>query len=223
MEATGSFLYRPVCRQFGGYSTASAAAACLHEVACVTAGSRFFRFCISRRRPVAQVKFRGPQQRELMHRLDPELRELDAAEASDEIKARIKAREEKMAPLYTQIACEFADLHDRTGRMEAKGVIRKGLEWSRAREFFFHRVTRRVLEEDAIRQLRAADPDLSQQAARATVAGWVNEEDDKAAVAALKSLDLEKKVGAAKIEALKCQARELLKELPEEDRAAAMA
>ena len=35
--------------------------------------------------------------------------------------------QEKLAPLYTQIACEFADLHDRTGRMEATGVIRQAV------------------------------------------------------------------------------------------------
>jgi hypothetical protein len=33
--------------------------------------------------------------------------------------------QDKLSPLYTQIACEFADLHDRTGRMEATGVIRQ--------------------------------------------------------------------------------------------------
>ena len=98
---------------------------------------------------IVEVKFRGPQQKELMHRLDPVLKELDAASATDDTKAQIKAREEKLAPLYTQIACEFADLHDRTGRMEAKGVIRKGLEWRRAREFFYWRIRHRLRQQEA--------------------------------------------------------------------------
>lgn len=71
-----------------------------------------------------------------MHRLDPELIELDAkfkvAEAANErdaIKLSIAAREKQLAPVYLQIAHEFADLHDRAGRMKAKGVISDALEW----------------------------------------------------------------------------------------------
>merc|ERR1719277_2380630 len=99
----------------------------------------------------------------MMHRLDSELKTLDAAletstytemdSNSGDTEQKIKAREEKLSPLYTQIACEFADLHDRAGRMEAKGVIKKGLEWRRAREFFFFRVRRRLLEQSAINRL----------------------------------------------------------------------
>lgn len=32
------------------------------------------------------------------------------------------------------MACEFADLHDRAGRMKAVGVVREELQWSRSRE-----------------------------------------------------------------------------------------
>lgn len=30
-----------------------------------------------------------------------------------------------LQPLYTQVACEYADLHDRAGRMKAVGAIRE--------------------------------------------------------------------------------------------------
>ena len=30
-----------------------------------------------------------------------------------------------LQPLYTQVACEFADLHDRAGRMKAVGAIKE--------------------------------------------------------------------------------------------------
>uniref|UniRef100_A0A7S1TNP5 Acetyl-coenzyme A carboxylase carboxyl transferase subunit beta domain-containing protein n=1 Tax=Erythrolobus australicus TaxID=1077150 RepID=A0A7S1TNP5_9RHOD len=51
-----------------------------------------------------------------------------------------------MLPIYLQIAHEFADLHDRSGRMLAKGVVRDVLEWKRSREFFYWRVRRRIAE-----------------------------------------------------------------------------
>ena len=106
---------------------------------------------------IVEVEFRTPQQKELMHRLDPELPLLNAlleSSASAEVgvgtpaqdvEVRIKAREEKLAPLYTQVACEFADLHDRAGRMEAKGVIRNGPEWRRAREYSYMAKLKEVL------------------------------------------------------------------------------
>merc|ERR1719188_1158940 len=101
-----------------------------------------------------------------MHRLDAQLKALDTqleeqASAGDaaemeQLTAKIKAREEKLKPLYSQLACEFADLHDRTGRMVAKGVIRKGLEWKNARSFFYMRLRRRLLESQILDRFRGA-------------------------------------------------------------------
>jgi len=180
---------------------------------------------------IVEVKFREAQRREMMHRLDPELEALDAAlesaaepDAVKDAEARIQAREEKLAPLYTQIACEFADLHDRTGRMEAKGVIRKGLEWRRARAFFYWRVRRRVLETAAVARVQAADPALAPEAARALVEGWAaGGDDDKAAAEALADGEaLDARVEAVRVEALKRRVRELYDQLPEGERAAAL-
>jgi acetyl-CoA carboxylase/biotin carboxylase 1 len=63
-----------------------------------------------------------------MHQLDPVLLSLDVereqAAGPEEAKAlarQIKEREALLLPLYMQIANEFADLHDRSGRMQAKG------------------------------------------------------------------------------------------------------
>merc|ERR1711959_521397 len=66
---------------------------------------------------IVEVKFRLQQQLELMHRLDERLAEFDreceaasnAGESAivEELEAKIKQREEKLKPLYTQIACEF--------------------------------------------------------------------------------------------------------------------
>jgi len=183
---------------------------------------------------IVEVKFRAPQQKELMHRLDPELQRLDAllegsassevgkGDAEEDVEAQIRAREEKLAPLYTQIACEFADLHDRAGRMEAKGVIRKGLEWRRAREFFFFRVRRRLLEQSAINRLQAADSSLSAADAKKVVASWMPEEDDKAAISSYDAADIETKIEVARVEALKRAFKELYEQLPEGERASAL-
>ena len=52
---------------------------------------------------------------------------------ADENAEAIAKREEALAPTYLGVAHEFADLHDRAGRMKAKGVIRDVLSWPRSR------------------------------------------------------------------------------------------
>jgi acetyl-CoA carboxylase/biotin carboxylase 1 len=89
---------------------------------------------------ICEVKFRDVEQRETMHRLDSVLIDLDSklllsksGADLDTLKGQIKAREKLLAPLYSQVAHEFADLHDRAGRMLAKGCIREILDWRSAR------------------------------------------------------------------------------------------
>jgi len=184
---------------------------------------------------IVEVKFRSPQQKQMMHRLDPELKMLDAmletsssteVTTTDDIEAKIKAREEKLAPLYTQIACEFADLHDRTGRMEAKNVIRKALEWKRSREFFYWRIRNRLLCQEVEQQVCKADPDMSMQEAKALVQSWISEsgktENDEATVRFLESSPLEDKVCTVQVEATKRRLRTLYEQLPESERASAL-
>ncbi len=59
----------------------------------------------------------------------------------DLIKEQIKAREAILKPVYLQAATEFADLHDKTGRMKAKNVIRHAVPWERSREYFYYRAS----------------------------------------------------------------------------------
>ena len=47
---------------------------------------------------------------------------------------------------FFQVAVHFADLHDTPGRMKAKGVIRKQVQWAESRAFFFWRLRRRLCE-----------------------------------------------------------------------------
>lgn len=74
------------------------------------------------------IKFRGAQLRDLLTRLIPSAGNLP------------KAEQDKLIPLMHHVACSFADLHDRPGRMVALGVIREIVPWREARSFFYHRL-----------------------------------------------------------------------------------
>eukprot|EP00442_Polarella_glacialis_P024751 CAMPEP_0115061710 /NCGR_PEP_ID=MMETSP0227-20121206/8152_1 /TAXON_ID=89957 /ORGANISM="Polarella glacialis, Strain CCMP 1383" /LENGTH=2235 /DNA_ID=CAMNT_0002447029 /DNA_START=29 /DNA_END=6736 /DNA_ORIENTATION=+ len=133
---------------------------------------------------IVEVKFRAQQRAELMHRLDAKLLALKASLAAaggdaamqEELRAQIKRREEQLQPVYTQVACEFADLHDRSGRMKAVGAVRDSLEWRGSREFFYWRLRRCLAEQLLSRDLQAADPSLGTRDAQATVQGWLQQE-----------------------------------------------
>lgn len=107
------------------------------------------------------IKYRKDKQLQTMARLDPtyaalkkQLEETDLSkEAAAELKTKIAAREKHMLPVYSQIAIQYADLHDRAGRMKAKGVIRDRLEWSNARRFFYWRLRRRLNEEYILKRM----------------------------------------------------------------------
>lgn len=101
-----------------------------------------------------------------MARLDPTYGELRRSledsslnkEQLSDIKNKMAAREERLLPVYLQIALQFADLHDRAGRMEAKNVIRTPLHWKDARRFFYWRLRRRLSEELILKRLLAVAP-----------------------------------------------------------------
>lgn len=112
---------------------------------------------------IVEIKYRKAQLLATMERLDEKYadlkRQLEAATdatASAEIKKQLEAREQELLPVYQQIAIQFADLHDRAGRMKAKGVIRKALDWRYSRKYFYWRLRRRLSEEYTIRKIVAA-------------------------------------------------------------------
>lgn len=110
---------------------------------------------------IVNIKFRREKQLETMARLDPEYGALRkqlsdttlSKDAMAQVKTRLSARENLLLPVYMQVSLQFADLHDRAGRMKAKNVIRKELQWRNARRFFFWRVRRRVNEEHLLKRL----------------------------------------------------------------------
>lgn len=113
---------------------------------------------------IVGIKYRKERQLETMARNDPTYGALkrklnDPATPHDQlqsIKAEMTEREQLLLPVYNQIALQFADLHDRSGRMEAKGVIRSSLRWQNARRFFYWRLRRRLNEEYILKKLATA-------------------------------------------------------------------
>ena len=160
---------------------------------------------------ICEVKFRSPDQVKVMHRTDLELMKLDADPAGNA--DAIAAREAKLAPLYQQVAVEFADLHDRAGRMKAKGVIRDVVAWEGARSYFYARAARRLAVDAVAKAMVASGGAASLADAAATVeatvqADWADDgavldwlRSNEAAVAALLA-ESEKAAVVAKLKAL---------------------
>jgi len=162
---------------------------------------------------ITEIKFRQPDQLKMMHRLDPQLKLLDAElegteleEAKKDILAQIKAREEALKPVYLQAATEFADLHDKTGRMKAKGVIKSAVKWEESRAFFYWRAKRRMYEDNFVDQMMAADHTMTKSGALDILKSMCSVsdfDDDNQAVANF----YEKEIGAvnAKIASVKVE------------------
>ncbi|KAK1289084.1 Acetyl-CoA carboxylase 1 [Acorus calamus] len=131
-----------------------------------------------------EIKFRSRELLECMGRLDPHLISLklklqDAKSGAGEpntveaLQHSIRAREKLLLPVYTQIATRFAELHDTSLRMAAKGVIKKVVDWESSRSFFYKRLHRRVSEGCLVSIVRdAAGEQLSHKAAVDLIKKW---------------------------------------------------
>jgi len=118
-----------------------------------------------------EIKFKPNELEESMLRLDPELISLNArlaketnaspnpwetAAAVETIRRSMAARRKQLMPIYTQVATRFAELHDTSARMAAKGVISKVVDWEESRAFFYRRLRRRLAEDSLAKQVREA-------------------------------------------------------------------
>jgi len=175
---------------------------------------------------IVEIKFRLADQLKAMHRIDPQLQmldaELEATDATDEtadIKEQIAAREELLKPVYLQAATEFADLHDKTGRMKAKGVIKEAVPWAESRTYFFYLAKRRIAQDSYVAQLKAADSSLDSASALDILSGMstADWEDNEATLAYYAENDaaISAKISEIKTASLKAQIEALQKELGE--------
>ncbi|EWC85337.1 hypothetical protein PFNF54_05814 [Plasmodium falciparum NF54] len=101
---------------------------------------------------IVEVKFRYPDIRKLMHSIDTTIIALNEKmarcendEEKNNIKKDIEIKEKELLPYYLQVCHKYADLHDMSTCMKAKGVIRKIVPWNKARSFFYYRLMRRLL------------------------------------------------------------------------------
>jgi len=177
---------------------------------------------------IVEIKFRLADQLKAMHRIDPQLQMLDAElEATDDtdkdaqeaIKDQIAAREELLKPVYLQAATEFADLHDKTGRMKAKGVIKEAVPWADSRKYFFYLAKRRIAQDNYVAQLKAADSSLDYAAALDIIKGMCSAdwEDNEAVLDYYTANDaaISSKISEVKTASIKARIEALQKELGE--------
>ncbi|KAM3067087.1 acetyl-coenzyme-A carboxylase, variant 2 [Clarireedia jacksonii] len=166
---------------------------------------------------IVNIKYRRDKQLDTMARLDPEYAELKKQlfdkslpqEQLSDVKAKLFAREQLLLPVYNQISLQFADLHDRAGRMKAKHVIRDELKWREARRFFYWRVRRRVNEEYILKRMSnagAKNPLTSRANNLRTLAAWTGipafEKDDRSVAMWYEE---NRKVVHEKVEAMKLE------------------
>ncbi|PPD85132.1 hypothetical protein GOBAR_DD17929 [Gossypium barbadense] len=130
-----------------------------------------------------EIKFRTKELLECMGRLDQQLINMKAklqeaksngAHAQmDSLQQQIRSREKQLLPVYTQIATKFAELHDTSLRMAAKGVIKEVVDWDRSRSFFYRRLRRRIAESSLVKIVKdAAGDQLSHKSAMDLIKKW---------------------------------------------------
>ncbi|GBE86281.1 Acetyl-CoA carboxylase [Sparassis crispa] len=119
---------------------------------------------------IVEIKMRRDKILKLMERMDSTYASLkkDSADSTKEEEERTAAldamsdRESLLQPTYKQIALLYADLHDRTGRMEAKGCATP-MVWKDARRRFYWAVRAKIARSAAMAQLAEASPDSSSE------------------------------------------------------------
>ncbi|TFK51885.1 acetyl CoA carboxylase [Heliocybe sulcata] len=162
---------------------------------------------------IIEIKFRRERLLNLMERLDPEYAALkqaskDPSKTSDErteVTQKLADRETLLHPTYKQMALLYADLHDRVGRMEAKGCA-KPATWKDARRHFYWALRARLARQAALKKLLEASPESSLEY-RSQLLGSIaaiEETDDNRVIAEkLEKMDLQQTLLQLKSDSLK--------------------
>ncbi|WWD21283.1 hypothetical protein CI109_105767 [Kwoniella shandongensis] len=132
---------------------------------------------------IVEVKYRKPKVQATMARLDEEYAQLKkaaedtnaSAEEKSAATAKLEAREKHLAPAYQSIALEFADLHDRSGRMKAKADCTP-CDWENSRRAIYWSLRRKLSEVRIMKKLSTANPNLSYAARKSLLAQFVPSE-----------------------------------------------
>ncbi|KAJ3240403.1 acetyl-coenzyme-A carboxylase [Chytriomyces hyalinus] len=133
---------------------------------------------------IVEIKFRKPQLLAAMERLDPTYKSLKDqlrdpsldADLKSKVQAQFTQRERQLLPVFHQISVQFADLHDRPGRMLAKGAVNAVVPFRESRTFFYWRLLRRISEDSIIKEIRMADSTLDRAAAITLLQNWYSDD-----------------------------------------------
>ncbi|KAI6042033.1 acetyl-CoA carboxylase [Pisolithus marmoratus] len=160
---------------------------------------------------IVEIKMRREKILSLMERLDSTYASLKAdsknssktAEERAEASKALAERETLLQPIYKQIALLYADLHDRTGRMEAKGCARPAV-WKQARRYFYWALRARLARSAALDTLAEANPEASPELLAKVLDSFlsISPTDNRALATALEELDLTPAVAQLRTEHL---------------------
>ncbi|KRZ57740.1 Acetyl-CoA carboxylase [Trichinella nativa] len=133
---------------------------------------------------IVEIKYREKDLLATIERCDPICQSLlvqlqtaaddNSDELRGELEAKLRARIDILLPIYHSVAVQFADLHDRPGRMLAKKVISKVVDWKQSRSVFYWRLRRRLAEEH-VKQLitdQSFDQPLTNDRMNALLQHW---------------------------------------------------
>ncbi|EJD34911.1 hypothetical protein AURDEDRAFT_117527 [Auricularia subglabra TFB-10046 SS5] len=117
---------------------------------------------------VVEIKLRREKLLGLMDRLDPAYAEFKrastdktkSAEERVEATEKLAAREQELQPAYKSLALLYADLHDRVGRMEAKGCAKRSV-WKESRRYFYWALRARLARSSALAEIAKANSELT--------------------------------------------------------------
>ncbi|CAH8552710.1 unnamed protein product [Schistosoma turkestanicum] len=81
------------------------------------------------------------------------LNNISIEERCQQLRTALESRQKELLPFYQQVACTFADLHDTPGRLLARKLVHRLVDWSSSRSFFYLRLRRRLLELSALNRI----------------------------------------------------------------------
>lgn len=129
---------------------------------------------------VVEIRFRKKDLIKSMHRLDARcvelLQKIAACEKGNPEKAKLEKelteRENRLCPMYHQVALTFADLHDTPVRMMEKNIIRDIVQWSKSRQIFYWRLRRLLLQDKMKKEILAVKTQLKETELESTFRRW---------------------------------------------------
>jgi acetyl-CoA carboxylase/biotin carboxylase 1 len=177
---------------------------------------------------IVEIKMRRDKVLTLMERLDLTYAELkqaskDTTKTAEERAQATQAlanRETFLQPTYKQLALLYADLHDRAGRMEAKGCAKPAV-WKDARRYFYWALRARIARSNLLEQIENGNPEMESEERAALLDSLIPDNDlsnNRSLAEVLEQLDITPTLSRLKADHLLSH----FAEVAEEDRKASL-